>query len=83
MGGVCVIHIEDVYELPGTVLVIKSKAPHTMEDSILKFHSIVILDACVMRSLCNDRVIWSSELIARCIEWVLHVVESVSEVVVN
>ena len=54
-----------------------------MEDSILKFHSVVILDACVMPSLCNDRVVQSSELVARCIEWVLHVVESVSEVVVN
>ena len=48
-----------------------------------KFDSVVKLDACVMCTWHNDRVVWGPLLVARCVEWTLHVVESVSEVVVN
>ena len=51
--------------------------------TIRKFDMQKELDACVMCTWHNDRVVWGPLLVARCVEWTLHVVESVSEVVVN
>ena len=47
-----------------------------------KFHSVVKLDACVMCTWHNDRVVGGPLLVARCVEWTLHVDESMNEVVV-
>ena len=54
------------------------KAPHTMVDSII-IRSAVGLDAYVIHSLGSVRVVWSSELVVRCVEWVSHVGESLNE----
>ena len=41
------------------------------------------LDVCVKRSQYSGRVVRGPGLVVRCVEWVLHVVESVNEVVIN
>ena len=54
-----------------------------MVNSTIKFLSAVMLDVCVKPSQCSDRVVRGPGLVARCVEWVLHVVESVNEVAVH
>ena len=54
-----------------------------MVNSTIKFLSAVILDVCVIQTRYSDRVIRGPGLVGRCIEWVLHVVESVNEAAVN
>ena len=51
--------------------------------STIKYISAVILDVCVIQTQCSDRVIRGPGLVARCVEWVLHVDESVNEAAVN
>ena len=50
--------------------------------TIRKFDMQKELDACVMCTWHNDRVVWGPLLVARCVEWTLHVDESMNEVVV-
>ena len=54
-----------------------------MVNSTIKFLSAVILDVCVIQTWYSDRVVRGPGLVGRCIEWVLHVVESVDEAAVN
>ena len=54
-----------------------------MVNSTIIFLSAAILDVCVIQTWYSDRVIRGPGLVGRCIEWVLHVVESVNEVAVH
>ena len=54
------------------------QAPHTMADSII-IYCAVRLDACVIHSLGSVRIVRSSELVVRCVEWVSHVGESLNK----
>ena len=52
-----------------------------MVDRTIIFYSAMTLDVCVMPSQCSGRVVRGPGLVVRCVEGVLHVVESVNEVV--
>ena len=54
-----------------------------MVDSTIKYLSAVTLNVCVISTQYIDRVIRGPGLVARCVEWMLHVVESVNEVAVH
>ena len=47
------------------------------------FYSAVTLDVCVIPTQCSGRVVRGPGLVVRCVEWVLHVVESEYEVAIN
>ena len=52
-----------------------------MVDRTIIFYSAMTLDVCVISFQCSGRVVRGPGLVVRCVEWVLHVVESVNEVV--
>ena len=54
-----------------------------MVNNTIEFLYAVTLDVCVMPTRCSGRVVRGPGLVVRCVEWVLHVVESVNEVVVD
>ena len=74
------MYIEDVPELADTVLHMKQMYHITMVTVPYKFDDAVRLDAYVIYTLGSIRVVRSSELVVRCVEWVSHVDESMNEV---